>query len=125
LFSVVKICIQLCNRIDVAFGMPVDTGFFIHFRLGWAVGCLRFGHASLVNECFTKLCVKYYYTMSLFVMVSSLFLAVLIVRVSLKGTIINAYPRRHMAKLLITKVITHFVDLTIIIYLACWHSETD
>lgn len=85
--------------------------FFIHFRLGWVVGCLRFGHASLVNECFTELCVKYYYTMSLFVMVSSLFLAVLIVRVSLKGTIINAYPRRHMAKLLITKVIIHFVRI--------------
>ena len=47
---------------------------------------------------------KYYFTLSLFVMVSSLCTAVLIVHISLKGTLINAYPRRHMPKLRFVKV---------------------
>jgi len=68
------------------------------------MGCLHLGYAGLVNECFDKLFVKFYFPISLFVMVSSLFTAVLIVHISLKGTLINAYPRRHMSKLLITKV---------------------
>jgi len=75
-------------------------------RLGWAISCLYFGvgRASLVNECFAEFFLKYHFTVSLVVMVTSLFSAVLIVHVSLKGTLINAHPRRHMPKLLVTKV---------------------
>ena len=76
----------------------------VNCRLGWAVGCLHFGHAVLVNACFTELFVRFYFSLSLFVMVTSLLTAVIIVHVSLKGTLINAYPRRHMPKLLIVKV---------------------
>ena len=80
--------------------------FCIDVRLGWAIGCLHFGHAILVNPCVTELFAKYFFTISIFVMVSSLSTAVLIVHISLKGTLINAYPRRHMPQLLIVKVIS-------------------
>lgn len=82
--------------------------FCIDFRLGWAMGCLYFGHVALVDSCFRELFVKYYFTFSLFVMVASLSSAILIVHISLKGTLINAYPRRHVPKLLFVKVIFCF-----------------
>jgi len=101
-------------KIDVVFDIAEDVSVCIYFRLGWALGCLHFGHATLVNTCFTELFVKFYFTISIFVMVASLFTAVLIVHISLKGTLINAYPRRQIPKLLIMKVI-----LCIYLYNSC------
>lgn len=48
--------------------------------------------------------VKYFYVTSFVMTGTSLILALCIVRISLRGTVINAYPRRHMPVFLAVKV---------------------
>ena len=74
----------------------------------------------MANACFAELFLKFYFSISLCVMVVSLLTAVMIVHISLQGTLINAYPRRHMPKFLVAKVICcTFVYLILIVHLCC------